>query len=308
MANLRDIRNRISSIKNTQKITKAMQMVAAAKLRKAQNRMNEARPFASKVEEVIKRLVSNSGYNNELLRTSENPESVLFIIVGSDRGLCGGFNNNLFKEVEERISKEYAEFQESNNLDMITIGRKAKGYFPKRGYQVIESHNGFFDDINYDGTIEIMQDAIKKFKNEQYDRVVLCYNEFKSVIAQNRIVKPVLPINPATLCQDNMSSSDESEETTDENVHKNKEYIYEPDKESILTNLFPLHLNMQLWRAVLESNAAEQGARMTAMDSATENAKEMEEDLQLEYNQARQSAITTEISEIVSGAQALEEA
>jgi len=302
MANLRDIRNRISSIKNTQKITKAMQMVAAAKLRKAQNRMNQARPFASKVANVIKRLVKSSGSNNELLRKTENPEAVLFIVVGSDRGLCGGFNNNLFKEIEDRIKKEYSHFLDSNSLDMITIGRKAKGYFPKRGYNVIESHNGFFDDITYKATTTIMQDAINKFRTEQYDRVVLCYNEFKTVIAQNRIIKPVLPIDPDSMNSDLTSSFEEDKNAA------NTDYIYEPEAKTILENLFPLYLNMQIWRAVLESNAAEQGARMTAMDSATENAKELEKDLQLEYNQARQSAITTEISEIVSGAQALEEA
>jgi len=298
MANLRDIRNRISSIQNTQKITKAMQMVAAAKLRKAQNRMNATRPFAGKVQEVVARLVKSvSADKQPLLRVADKPQKVLFIVIGSDRGLCGGFNNNLFKEVEETIATTYSSFQEHGTLELICIGRKASGYFPKRGYKVVDKHNGFFDNLAYVTTSAIMNKASELFKQGVYDKVVICYNEFKSVITQNRIVKLVLPIKPDNM---NIENPDDIDELTD--------YIYEPDSENILDKLLPLYLNMQLWRAVLESNAAEQGARMTAMDSATENAKELEEDLKLEYNQARQSAITTEISEIVSGAQALEEA
>ena len=300
MANLRDIRNRISSIKNTQKITRAMKMVAAAKLRKAQNRMNQNRPFSGKVEEVVARLVNSASKNNPILRNAETPQSILFIIVGSDRGLCGGFNNNLFKEAEREITGTYSQFVDSDSLDIITVGRKANGYFSKRGYNVVDTHDNFFDEINYQATCQIMNGVIDRFTDKQYDKVVLCYNEFKSVIAQNRIIKPVLPIDPENII-------DQDQDQDQEYEYQSTEYIYEPDVENILDDLLPLYLNTQLWTAVLESNAAEQGARMTAMDSATENAKELEEDLQLEYNQARQSAITTEISEIVSGAQALEE-
>jgi len=296
MANLRDIRNRISSIKNTQKITRAMKMVAAAKLRKAQNRMNQNRPFSGKVENVVARLVDSASKGKPILRQPDSPQAVLFIVIGSDRGLCGGFNNNLFKEVEAEIQNSYSQFLDSGNLDVLAVGRKANGYFSKRRYNVIEKHDNFFDEIAYNPTSEIMKDVIGMFTNEEYDKVILCYNEFKTVIAQNRVIKPVLPIE-----------TDEIIDQKQEGEGKPTEYIYEPDVDSILDDLLPLYLNMQLWTAVLESNAAEQGARMTAMDSATENAKELEEDLQLEYNQARQSAITTEISEIVSGAQALEE-
>ncbi len=295
MANLRDIRTRIESIKNTQQITRAMKMVAAAKLRKAQDRIIETRPYASKMKEVVARLVKNSSEEDVLLRVPESKDNVLLIVVGSDRGLCGGFNNNLFKVVEKTINEEYSEYHAGGNLSLICIGRQATKYFGKRNYDIIAEYPGFWDDITFNKATDIMKSVIQDFKSGSFDEVKLGYNEFKSVIAQNRLVESVLPIDPETLI-------DEEEDTS------TKEYIFEPDVENILKKLLPLHLNLQLWKAILESNAAEQGARMTAMDNATENAQEMKEDLQLEYNRARQSAITTEISEIISGAQALEKA
>jgi F-type H+-transporting ATPase subunit gamma len=295
MANLRDIRNRISSVNNTQQITKAMKMVAAAKLRKAQDRMTQTRPYASKIAEVAGRLTGSSNASNPLMRKPEEVKKVLFIVVGSDRGLCGGFNNNLFKEVEKQLHSNFQEYLDSKDLSIVAIGKKATAYFKKRKYDVIEKFPGFFDDIQYDATSSIMESATKKFVGGEFDEVYIAYNEFKSVIAQKRKVQQVLPIDTEKIGKTN--SDNASEQAND--------YIYEPNSQAILDRLLPLHLNMQLWRAVLESNASEQGARMTAMDSATENAKELKEDLELKYNQARQSAITTEISEIVSGAQAL---
>lgn len=295
MANLRDIRNRIESIKNTQQITRAMKMVAAAKLRKAQDRIIKTRPYAAKMKEVVGRLVENASESNELLKKPETTDNVLFIIVSSDRGLCGGFNNNLFKVVEKTISREYNEYHENDNLSLICIGRQATKHYGKRDYHILSEYPGFWDDIEFHKTTEIMKGVISDFKSGKFDEVKLAFNEFKSVIAQNRLVESVLPIDPSSLIG-------EEEEI------QSREYIYEPGVDKILKKLLPLHLNLQLWKAILESNAAEQGARMTAMDNATENAKELREDLQLEYNRARQSAITTEISEIISGAQALEEA
>jgi F-type H+-transporting ATPase subunit gamma len=296
MANLRDIRNRISSIENTQQITKAMKMVAAAKLRKAQQRMLATRPYARKIQSVVGRLVGGAGSENVLLRQPEATDRVLMIVIGSDRGLCGGFNNNLFKVVEEKIRKDYSDFQDRGKLDILTVGRKADAYFKKRKYQVIGSNVGFFDKLNYESTAEIMAFARSRFSDETYDKVIIAYNEFKSVIAQNRLVAEILPIQPDKL------AGEEAPGAT-----SNADYIFEPDTETILRDILPAHLNMQLWRAVLESNASEQGARMAAMDNATENAKELRDELTLKYNQARQSAITTEISEIVSGAAALED-
>lgn len=295
MANLRDIRNRIESIKNTQQITRAMKMVAAAKLRKAQDRIIETRPYASKMKEVVGRLVESSAGDNVLLREPESKDKVLLIVVSSDRGLCGGFNNNLFKVVEKTIEEEYSDYQKNGNLSLICIGRQATKHFGKRDYKIKAEYPGFWDNIEFHKATEIMNSVIADFKSGNFDEVRLAFNEFKSVIAQNRLVEQVLPIEPSSLVDEDSDLA-------------NTEYIFEPDADNILKKLLPLHLNLQLWKAILESNAAEQGARMTAMDNATENAQEMKEDLQLEYNRARQSAITTEISEIISGAQALEEA
>lgn len=291
MANLRDIRNRIGSVNNTQQITKAMKMVAAAKLRKAQDRMVQTRPYAAKIQDVVGRLVGSTSVDNQLMRPVDEVNNVLMIIVASDRGLCGGFNNNLFKEIEKYIEANLSEHRENGSLGLVTIGKKATAHFSKRKYNVVDKFPGFFDSLEYDATSEIMAKATQQFVDGSYDEVFIAYNEFRSVIAQNRKIEKVLPIDPEAI------SGDDSKETID--------YIFEPDSSAILDQLLPLHLNMQLWKAVLESNAAEQGARMSAMDSATENAKDLERELRLKYNQARQSAITTEISEIVSGAQAL---
>lgn len=297
MANLRDIRNRISSIKNTQQITKAMKMVAAAKLRKAQQRMTATRPYSKKMAQVVAKLVSSQqNVQNDLLREPEEIKRILLIVVGSDRGLCGGFNNNLFRKIEGTISDDYSAFNDEGNLDIITIGKKATGYFKKRNYNVVQAYPGFFDELNYEETSDIMSNATEKFVEEYYDKVLIAFNEFKTVITQNRLIEEALPLK-----------TDSIEEVPTEESSVEKDYIFEPDPASILDKILPVHLNMQLWRAVLESNAAEQGARMAAMDNATENAKELEQDLRLKYNQARQSAITTEISEIVSGAAALED-
>lgn len=293
MANLRDIRNRISSVNNTQQITKAMKMVAAAKLRKAQTRMISTRPFASKMNEVVGKLVSGDLSDQPLMRSSEVPKRVLVIVVGSDRGLCGAFNNNLFKVVEKEIQETLYTHQKNGTLELITIGKKATAYFKKRSYHIVQEVPGFFDRIEYEETSSLMNGVIQRFEAGEIDRVHIAYNEFKSVIAQNRIVKEVLPIRPENLLMEDSGKV----ETID--------YLYENEPKQILNVLLPLYLIMELWRAVLESNASEQGARMAAMDSATENAKELEQELRLKYNQARQSAITTEISEIVSGAQAL---
>ena len=296
MANLRDLRNRINSIKNTQQITKAMKMVAAAKLRKAQQRMSATRPYANKMSSVVTRLASASSAENPLLRQPEEVNNVLLVVVGSDKGLCGGFNNNLFRTVEAHITEKLSSFQENDTLSLITIGKKAGAYFTKRHYNVIEKHPGFFDDLNYENTSEIMESVTQMFATGEYDHVQIAFNEFKTVIAQNRLVVNVLPFD--------LGSEDKE---TEGGIQEYTDYIYEPDADTILEKLLPVHLNMQLWRAVLESNASEQGARMAAMDNATENAKELEEELSLKYNQMRQSAITTEISEIVSGAAALED-
>jgi len=285
MANLREIRNRISTVKSTQQITKAMKMVAAARLKKAQERVVSLRPYAGKFREVMVRLSATQQTASKLLNLIEDPKNVLWIVIGSDRGLCGGFNSNLFRFAEEELRVKFAD----RNLHMITVGRKAHDYFRRRNYTILQNHNGFFDKVSYDATARITRDVTDLFLSGTYDEVFIVYNEFKSVIAQNRMVESFLPVRAI-----------ESTESID-----NTDYIYEPSAEEILKSLLPLHLNTQLWRAVLESNASEQGARMAAMDNATENASAIIRELQLKYNQARQAAITTELSEIVSGAEAL---
>ena len=293
MANLRDIRNRISSVNNTQQITKAMKMVAAAKLRKAQDRMIQTRPYANTLANVIGRLIQGQEITHPLLRELSESRRSLVIVVGSDRGLCGGFNNNLFKEVELFIANNFENGKENEGLSLITIGKKATAHFGKRSYSIASQHPGFFDNLEYELSASLINEVMDDFIHEQIDEVYLAYNEFKSVIAQNRKVEKILPLNAEDLVVAD----------TEKSVHS--DYIYEPDQAAIIDELLPKHIKMQLWKAVLESNASEQGARMTAMDSATENAKDLERSLRLKYNQARQSAITTEISEIVSGAQAL---
>ena len=293
MANLRDIRNRITSVNNTQQITKAMKMVAAAKLRKAQDRMTQTRPYANTLSSVIGRLIQGQELTHPLLRETNESKRSLVIVVGSDRGLCGGFNNNLFKEVELFIANNFEQGKETDGLSLITIGKKAIAYFGKKSYSIDAKHPGFFDSLEYELSTTLIGKVMEDFIDKEIDEVYLAYNEFKSVIAQNRKVEKILPLKAEDLVVAD----------TDNSVHS--DYIYEPDQKAIIDELLPKHIKMQLWKAVLESNASEQGARMTAMDSATENAKDLERSLRLKYNQARQSAITTEISEIVSGAQAL---
>ena len=290
MANLRDIRDRITSVKNTQQITKAMKMVAAARLKKAQDRVVATRPYAASIASVIGKLAGDGTSDNPYMRTSESNDRVLLIIVGSDRGLCGGFNSNLFRYIEDQIRTEFSEQHSNGTLELVCIGRKSFDHFRKRGYKVRRSHVGFFDKIQFDATASVMRTATNEFLNSEFDSVFLAYNEFKSVISQNRMMSQVLPLNVDSL------PSSEGEDV---------DYIFEPSTEAILESIIPLHLNTQMWKAVLESNASEQGARMAAMDNATENANEIMRQLRLNYNQARQAAITTEISEIVSGAEAL---
>ncbi len=290
MANLRDIRDRISSVKSTQQITKAMKMVAAARLRKAQDNMLKTRPYVTGMENVISKLSRSGEVSSPFLRESDNPQRILMIVIGSDRGLCGGFNTNLFRFVTDSIDELFYKKYENKTLHLVTVGRKATEFFSKRGYEIHSKYPGFFDRLSFESTMDIMNHVAADFKSDAYDEVYIAFNEFKSVIAQNRILKKVLPV-----------TLDQKEEESKSEI----DYIFEPSSEQILKDVIPLHLNMQLWRAMLESNASEQGARMAAMDNATENAKEIIRMLNLKYNQARQAAITTELSEIVSGAEAL---
>lgn len=292
MATLRDIKRRITGISNTQQITRAMKMIAAAQLRKAQDNIINARPYARKINEVIDHLLSvEKNVNNELL-FQRKYRRIAIVAVTSDRGMCGGFNMNIIRTVEELISGEYKDFYAGKNLDLYCIGKKNLDYFSKRNYPIKESFTGLFTRLKFETALKIVQLLKSSYLKGEIDKVILVYNEFKSVIQQNIVVEQLLPIQPARTANNNKIGT---------------QYIYEPGKIEIINSLLPKKLNIQLWRALLESYAAELGARMTAMDMATENAKELIRSLRLTFNKERQASITKEIIEIVSGANAMKE-
>ena len=308
MATLRDIRTRISSVKNTQQVTRAMKMVAAAKLRRAQEDIFRTRPYANKIAETIYHLVHHGDYDHEthpLFSRRESVNEVLVIVVSGDRGLAGAFNSNIFKTAEKLIRSSYQAVQEDGGLHILAVGRKGHEYFSKRGYQMIGNYSGFFRSLNFPAADAIGDLACDGFLEGRWDEVTVVYNEFKNTIAQNRIVEPLLPIPTEQFLTPIMAAQGRIEPAVRDKFVAH--YLFEPDPKTIFDVLLPQEVSYQVWRIVLESNAAEQGARMVAMDNATSNASELLRTLRLEYNRARQSAITSEILEIISGANALED-
>ena len=300
MATLREIRRRISGVKATSKITQAMKMVAAAKLRRAQDAMIAARPYAKALDALLKDLLANAG--EEIAKSpilfgrilpEGQKEKVLLVIVTSDRGLAGGFNANLIRFAEARISEMYAEHIKDGRLSIITVGRRGTDYFTKKNYPVLERHIGIFSKLDFSTAKELVGRVSELFNEADFDKVELIYNEFKTVITQRQVAERLLPVLERSVLKE------QQEEDT------GHDYIYEPEPAEILSVLVPRHLETQVWKSLLESNAAEQGARMTAMDAATKNARDLVDALQLSYNKARQAAITKEILEIVGGAEAL---
>ncbi len=296
MATLRDIKGRIKAVKSMQQITKAMKMVAAARLRRAQDNIINARPYSKKISEVLQHLLNSvSNFTNPLFTEREVKRAAL-IVVTSDRGLCGSFNMNVIRTAEDLINTEFIELKQSNNLLLYCIGKKGNDYFTKRNYNVVGSHPGIFSHLKFEFASGLIKELTAKYLTEDADRidkVLVVYNEFKSVIQQKTVQEQLFPIQKI----------DSGHEDSTANV----DYIYEPDKVKIVEALLPKHLNAQMWRILLDSYAAELGARMTAMDMATENAKELVRTLNLTYNKERQASITKEILEIVSGANALKE-
>ncbi len=296
MATLREIRRRISGVRSTAKITQAMKMVAAAKLRRAQDSINAARPYARALEGLLKDLLQSASLestSSPLLigRPRDEKERVVLVVVTSDRGLAGAFNSNLLKFTEARIRDQFAQHKESGHLSVVPIGRKATDYFTKRGYPVVGKYPGIFSKLEFDTARTITLFVTSLYNRGEAERVEIIFNEFRSVVSQKPTAERLLPVlDPSGFVEGHKTERD---------------YIYEPDPISILNVLVPRHLETMLWRAMLESNAAEQGARMTAMDSATRNAKDLAAALQLSFNKARQAAITKEILEIVGGAEAL---
>lgn len=299
MATLRDIRRRIIGVKNTQKITKAMKMVAAAKLRRAQENIVSARPYARKMREMLQDLVATADVAINPLLQPREVNSVAIVVVTADRGLCGAFNSNIAKTTIQHIETTYQELNASGRVKLYCVGRRGFDFFSKRGYVIRGKRIQFFGTLDFSQAQAVTRELIEGYLNGSFDKIEIVYNEFKSVIHQNILVEEFLPI-PASQTKTHGGNPVERTYGVD--------YIYEPSAPAIVNALLPKHLNFEIWRVLLESNAAEQGARMTAMDNATTNASEIINDLQLSYNKARQAAITKELLEIVSGAEALKKA
>ena len=283
MASARDIRRRIKSIKSTQQITKAMKMVAAAKLRKSQERVIAARPFARKIKEVLARLTnSNSGVSHPLLEVRP-VKNTLYVVIAADRGLCGGYNANILRKSHQEISV-------IDNVSLVTIGRKSRDYFRRRGLDIKSEFVGLGEDIPFSVAREISQTLIDYYEKKIYDDVYLVFTEFVSAMTQRPTTMKLLPVEAP--------AEGESAGQVD--------YIYEPTPEELLSELLPTYVETTVYRALLESKASELGAKMTAMGAATDNAGDMIDRLTLSLNRARQAVITKEISEIVGGANALD--
>jgi F-type H+-transporting ATPase subunit gamma len=293
MATLREVRKRIAGVKKIQKITRAMKMVAAAKLRRAQMTVVAARPYARHLLEILQHLVSGGDSAAGSLFIQRPLARVAIVVVTADRGMCAAFNSNLMRAVERHIVAHYTLQPGSNNVTLFCIGRKGAEYFGRRGYAIAARHIGLYSTLVFAQAKAIAQQILAGYERGDYDRVEIAYNEFKSIAQQRIMIEQYLPV-PAV----------PAEESTGRRTVP-FDYIYEPSAAGILNALVPKHLDFQLWRVLLESNAAEQGARMAAMENATENAEELISMLQLHYNKARQSSITRELLEIVGGAEAL---
>lgn len=293
MPSLKEVRIRIASVKSTQQITSAMKMVAASKLRRAQNAIIKMRPYASKLQEILQNLSASIGSGDQSAYTVQrSPEKVLMIVLSSNRGLCGAFNSNVIKTAVSRMVEKWPEQAASGNLKLMTIGRKASEYFRKRGYDVVESHDHIYDSLTWENASVIADSLMKAYSLHTYDRIEIIYNQFKNAAVQVLKVEQFLPVEPPVPNTAALSKSQ-------------VDYIFEPSKEEIVTELIPKSLKIQFYKALLDSFASEHGARMTAMHQATDNAKELLKELSLSYNKARQAAITGEILEIVGGAEAL---
>ncbi|MBE0644577.1 MAG: ATP synthase F1 subunit gamma [Bacteroidetes bacterium] len=294
MANLREIRNRINGVRSTSKITQAMKMVAAAKLRRAQDAIVSARPYAYSLDGLVRHLLARVDRNTlPVMARRDEVERVLLVVVTADRGLCGAFNTNIIRHATQRIHETYASQYEKGNVSLLCIGRRGFNHFGKPGYSILDKHIGLINSASHADVSAIMADVLDRFLDGEFDHVEIIYNEFKSVIQQRIREEQLLPL------------PEEQGEESEGKYHHFVDYIYEPSEIELMEYLIPKHLNFQLYRVFMESNAAEQGARMTAMDAATTNARDLIHNLKLAYNSARQASITTEILEIVSGANAL---
>ena len=288
---LKEVRNRIKSVQSTQQITKAMKMVSAAKLRRAQDAITQMRPYAQKLQEMLSNIVSNSDGEVSMALAAERPiEKVLIMVVTSDRGLCGGYNSNLIKLSKQIIKDKYAAQAAKGNVQILPIGKKAYEHFNKNGFSCVNQYWDLFTGLSFERVQTAAKYAMDAFAAKEVDAVELVYSEFKNAATQQYIAEAFLPVQKVSNTQS----------------VKKADFIYEPGKEVLIAELMPKILNTQLYKAVLDGNASEHGARMTAMDKASDNANELLKSLKISYNRARQAAITTELTEIVSGAAALQ--
>lgn len=287
---LKEVRNRIKSVQSTQQITKAMKMVSAAKLRRAQDAITQMRPYAQKLQEVLSNIVSNSeGEVNMDLAAERTVQKAMIIIVTSDRGLCGGYNSNLIKLAKQVAKDKYPNQLAKGNVQFLPIGKKGYEHFSKNGFTVVDKFWNIFTGLSFDKVQAAAKYAMDAFANKELDAVELVYSEFKNAATQVYSAEQFLPVRKVAKVPG----------------QKNADFIYEPSKEVLIAELMPKILNTQLFKGTLDGNASEHGARMTAMDKASDNANELLKSLKISYNRARQAAITTELSEIVSGAAAL---
>ncbi|MBN8858985.1 MAG: ATP synthase F1 subunit gamma [Sphingobacteriales bacterium] len=289
---LKEVRNRIKSVQSTQQITKAMKMVSAAKLRRAQEAILQMRPYAKKLQEMLSNIVSNSdGEAGGTLAVERAPEKVLFIVIASDRGLCGAYNANVTKLARSVAQEKYGQQLAKGNITVWPIGKKAVDYFQRVKMNTNAAFKDVFLNLNFENVQQVAATAVEAFSKKEFDVVEIVYSEFKNAATQRFVVERFLPIPKVENPSGKATKAD---------------FIFEPEKETLVAELMPKILNTQLYKAVLDANASEHGARMTAMDKASENANELLKGLRISYNRARQAAITTELTEIVSGAAALQ--
>jgi len=290
MPNLKEVRSRIVSVNSTQQITKAMKMVSAAKLRRAQNAIQALRPYANKLRSILANLSSEMEEGDGGQFAKVRPvEKVMIVAVCSNRGLAGAFNTNIMRAINTLLAGEYNEQMKAGNVKILCIGKKSSDFYSKNPKVYLGQHNDIYNDLTFINTAKIAESIMADFAAAKYDRVIVVYNEFKNAAVQFVINEQLLPLQPP--------AATESKQKND--------YIYEPSQSEIVLDLIPKSVKTQLFKALLDSQASEHGARMTAMNKATDNAGELLKDLRLSYNKARQAAITNEILEIVAGAEAL---
>lgn len=298
---LKEVRNRIKSVQSIQQITKAMKMVSAAKLRRANDAIVQMRPYALKLQEMLQNIVSNSDGDVDMTLAVQRPvEKVLLIVITSDRGLCGAYNANLIKLAKQTIRERYSEQFNKGNVTILPIGKKGYDHFVRHNFKVNKDYRDLFLNLSFDEVQRASSAVMQDFVHKQYDVVEIIYSQFKNAVVQEFQVERFLPIPNAST-----SKSDKGKKAQQPDKLR-ADFIFEPGQEQLIRELMPKILNTQFFKAMLDANASEHGARMSSMDKATENADDLLRNYRISYNRARQAAITTELTEIVSGAAALE--